>query len=387
MKRGLTGRYRNTITAGERVQAFIPNALPPIPEIVLDGKRQQLLERATLALGRLDSVGAVLPATEQLLYSYVRQEAVLSSQIEGTRSTLSDLLLFELEQAPGTPIDDVLEVSSYVAALHHGIARLNDGFPLTGRLICEMHAILMEKGRGRNKLPGMFRRSQNWIGGTRPGNAHFVPPPPDEIAECMSDLEKFINDSDGLPILLRAAAAHVQFETIHPFLDGNGRIGRLLITLLFVNHGVLKHPLLYLSLFLKQHRQTYYRLLDTVRIDGDWEEWIDFFLEGIEQTATTASITAQKLVQLFNDDADVIQKGGRSATSALRVHTIMCQRPIITIRYLCEHHGMTFPTASKAVDTLVALGILQELTGQRRNRVFVYQTYLDVLGPGNEVHA
>lgn len=384
MNRGLTGRYRTTITAGERVQAFIPNALPPTPAIVLDGKRQQLLERATLALGRLDSVGALLPATEQLLYSYVRQEAVLSSQIEGTRSTLSDLLLFELEQAPGTPIDDVLEVSSYVAALHHGIARLNDGFPLTGRLICEMHAILMKSGRGRDKLPGTFRRSQNWIGGTRPGNAHFVPPPPDEIATCVSDLEKFINDPDGMPILLRAATAHVQFETIHPFLDGNGRIGRLLITLLFASHGVLKRPLLYMSLFLKQNRQTYYHLLDTVRTDGAWEVWIDFFLEGIEQTATTASITAQKLLQLFDDDAKSIQQSGRGTTSTLRVHSIICQRPVITIKHLCEHHGMTFPTASKAVSTLVALGILEERSGQRRNRVFVYHTYLDILGPGYE---
>lgn len=379
MKRGVTGRYRTTITAGERVQAFIPNALPPDPPIVLDGKLLLLLERATLALGRLDSVGALLPATEQLLYSYVRQEAVLSSQIEGTKSTLSDLLLFELEQAPGTPIDDVLEVSSYVAALHHGITRLNDGFPLTGRLLCEMHAILMEKGRGSDKLPGAFRRSQNWVGGTRPGNAHFVPPPPDEIANCISDLEKFINEPDGFPILLRAAVAHVQFETIHPFLDGNGRIGRLLITLLLVHHGDLKQPLLYLSLFLKEHRQTYYRLLDTVRTEGDWEQWIDFFLEGIEQTATTAFITAQKLVQLFDEDTKAIKQSGRAAASMLRVHTILCQRPIITIRHLCEHHNMTFPTASKAVNTLVALGILEELTGLRRNRVFVYRGFLDVI--------
>lgn len=385
MKRGATGRYRTTVTAGERVQAYVPNALPPNPAIVLDGKRNLLLERATLALGRLDGVGALLPAIEQLLYSYVRQEAVLSSQIEGTKSTLSDLLLFELEQAPGTPIDDVLEVSSYVAALHHGIARLNDGFPLTGRLLCEMHAILMEKGRGSNKLPGTFRRSQNWVGGTRPGNAHFVPPPPDEIADCISDLEKFINDPVGMPILLRAAAAHVQFETIHPFLDGNGRIGRLLITLLLVHNGVLKQPLLYLSLFLKEHRQTYYRLLDTVRTDGDWEQWIDFFLEGIEQTATAASITAQALVQLFDEDTTAIKQSGRVATSTLRVHTILCQRPIITIRYLCEHHAMTFPTASKAVNALIELGILEELTGLRRNRVFVYRRHLDVMSHGAQV--
>lgn len=379
MKRGPTGRYRTTTTAGERVRAFIPNALPPDPPIVLDEKRQQLLERATLALGRLDSVGVLLPATEQFLYSYVRQEAVLSSKIEGTQSSLSDLLLFELQQSPGTPIKDVVEVSSYVAALYHGITRLNDGFPLTGRLLCEMHAILMERGRGSDKLPGTFRRSQNWIGGTRPGNAHFVPPPPDEIAACVSDFEKFINDPNGLPILLRAAAAHVQFETIHPFLDGNGRIGRLLITLLLVHNGVLSQPLLYLSLFFKQHRQTYYRLLDAVRMDGEWEEWIDFFLEGIEHTASTATITAQRIVQLCDEDAQTIQRSGRGATSTLRVHMVLRQRPIITIGYLCEFHGMTFPTASKAVTMLVDLGILRELTGHRRNRVFVYHTYMELL--------
>jgi Fic family protein len=242
-----------------------------------------------------------------------------------------------------------------------------------------MHAILMERGRGSDKLPGTFRRSQNWIGGTRPGNAHFVPPPPDEIAACISDFEKFINDPIGLPILLRAAAAHVQFETIHPFLDGNGRIGRLLITLLLVHNGVLSQPLLYLSLFFKQHRQTYYRLLDAVRMDGEWEEWIDFFLEGIEHTASTASITAQRIVQLCDEDAQTIQRSGRGAASTIRVHVVLRQRPIITIGYLCEFHGMTFPTASKAVTMLVDLGILRELTGHRRNRVFVYHTYMELL--------
>lgn len=266
----ITGTYRTTTTVGEKVRTFIPKALPPGPPIAIIGQRQQLFERATIAVGRLDSISTLLPDPHPFLYSYVRREAVLSSQIEGTQSSLSDLLLFELEEVPGMVLDDVVEVSNYVAALDHGMARLREGFPLSNRLICEMHDKLMDGGRGGERISGEFRRSQNWIGGTRPGNAHYVPPPPEEVVPCMAALETFLHEeTSGLPVLLRAGLAHVQFESIHPFLDGNGRLGRLLIALLLHNGALLSEPLLYLSLYLKQHRTTYYELLDRVRTKGD----------------------------------------------------------------------------------------------------------------------
>src|SRR5882672_4921274 len=272
MQRGSTGCYEITSVVGERVRAFIPQALPPDPPMALANARQRLLERATLALGRLDSITLLLPDPQLFLYAYIRREAVLSSQIEGTQSSLSDLLLFELEEAPGVPFDDVVEVSNYVAALEHGMARLRGGFPLSNRLIREMHEKLLARGRGSEKQPGEFRRSQNWIGGTRPGNAHFVPPPPALVEEAMAALERMFHEADApYPVLVMAALAHVQFETVHPFLDGNGRIGRLLIPLLLHDARLLQQPLLYLSLYFKQHRDEYYRLLDRVRTAGDWE--------------------------------------------------------------------------------------------------------------------
>ncbi|RLD99788.1 MAG: Fic family protein, partial [Aquificota bacterium] len=289
MRRGLTGEYRITVVGGETIRAFVPEPLPPDPPLRFTPQRQQLLERATLALGRLDSITLLLPDPDIFLYAYVRREALLSSQIEGTQSSLSDLLLFELEEAPGVPFEDVVEVSNYVAALEHGTRRLQEGFPLCNRLIREMHALLLSRGRGSEKLPGEFRRTQNWIGGTRPGNAYFVPPPPDEVPRCMADLERFLNGENApYPTLVNAALAHVQFETIHPFLDGNGRMGRLLIAFVLHHGGILKRPLLYLSLYFKRHRDEYYRLLDLVRLEGDWEAWLDFFLEGVEQTAQNA---------------------------------------------------------------------------------------------------
>lgn len=383
MNRSTTGNYHTTTTAGEQVRAFVPLPLPPVPPLEIVGARQQLLERATLAVGRLDSISTLLPDPHLFLYSYVRREAVLSSQIEGTQSSLSDLLLFELEEAPGTPIDDVVEVSNYISALEHGMVRLREGFPLSNRLLREMHASLMSRGRGSDKDPGEFRRSQNWIGGTRPGNARFVPPPPHEIEPCMAALERFFHEeTSGLPVLLRAALAHVQFETIHPFLDGNGRLGRLLIVLLLHHGGLLSEPLLYLSLFLKEHRSHYYDLLDRVRTTGDWEAWVDFFLEGVEHTAHSAVQTARRLVTLFDADTRRLQQTGRSAASALRVLTALRQRPVLTLQHLCKVHAMTFPTASKAMQALTTAGIARELTGQRRNRVFVYDAYLAILNEG-----
>ncbi len=385
MHRGMTGRYEIAQIGGERIQAFVPHPLPPQPPLDLNPPRQQLLERATLALGRLDSITLLLPDPDLFLYAYVRREAVLSSQIEGTQSTLQQLLLFELEQSPGAPLDEVVEVSNYVAALNHGLQRLKDGFPLSNRLLREMHGILLSRGRGSEKSPGEFRRTQNWIGGTRPGNAHFVPPPPNEVEPCMADLERFLHgEGNPYPALIKAALAHVQFETIHPFLDGNGRIGRLLIAFLLHHDRLLSQPLLYLSLYFKQHRAEYYRLLDQVRFEGDWEAWLDFFLEGVEQTAMNAVGTTKRLLSLFQQDEQKIHGSQRTASTTLQVFRAMCERPLMNLNQVCARTGLSFPSAARAMETLMNLGIVREVTGQRRNRVFAYQSYLDILIEGTE---
>lgn len=385
MHRDITGQYLSSVAGGETVRAFVPSPLPPVPALDIDEARQRLLERATLAVGRLDSVSTLLPDPQLFLYAYVRREAVLSSQIEGTQSSLSDLLLFELDEVPGVPFDDVVEVSNYVAALEHGMARLREPFPLCNRLLREMHTHLMARGRGSDKAPGEFRRSQNWIGGTRPGNARFVPPPPQQVEPCMAALEQFINlPGEAAPVLIKAALAHVQFETIHPFLDGNGRLGRLLIALMLHQGGLLAQPLLYLSLYFKQHRAVYYELLDKVRTDGDWEAWVDFFLEGVEQTAQGAVQTARRLASLFEQDNRRIQQSGRGAINAQRLLHALRSHPVSTLKLLSAEAGISFPTAGKAMQTLIEQGIARELTGQRRNRVFVYDAYLAILNEGGE---
>ena len=385
MNRGISGRYEISSVEGEVVRAFVPDPLPPQMPLDLTNARQRQLERATLALGRLDSITLLLPDPDLFLYAYVRREAVLSSQIEGTQSSLSDLLLFEIDQAPGVPFDDVVEVSNYVAALEHGVARLREDFPLSNRLIREMHEKLLSRGRGSERSPGEFRRSQNWIGGTRPGNAHFVPPPPALVEDCMARFERFMHDEKvPYPALVKAALAHVQFETIHPFLDGNGRIGRLLIAILLHHSGVLSQPLLYLSLYFKQNRADYYRLFDLARSDGDWEAWIDFFLEGVEQTATGAVQSAQRLVQLFEADTLRIQELGRITATVLRIFGALRSRPILTLKDACKHTGLSFPAASKGMAALINLSIAKELTGQQRNRVFAYDRYLTILNEGTE---
>ncbi|TVQ64427.1 MAG: Fic family protein [Spirulina sp. DLM2.Bin59] len=380
MRRDSSGYFVETVAGGEVVQAFIPNPLPPIPSLALDSGRQQWLEKATLALGRLDSVSMLLPNPQLFLYAYVRREAVLSSQIEGTQSSLHDLLLFELNEAPGVPFDDVQEVSNYLVALNHGIRRLEGGFPLCNRLLLEMHAKLMASGRGSGKLPGEFRKSQNWIGGTRPSHARFVPPPPQAVRDCMAALEQFFHE-DSLPMMLRAALAHVQFETIHPFLDGNGRLGRLLIVLLLQEGGLLSQPLLYLSLYFKQHRSVYYELLDRVRREGDWEAWVDFFLEGVYLTASEAVQLVQQLTVLFNQDRDrlIERVSGAGVRSALAVLAVLRERPLCSLKEIAKGSGLTVPTVSKAVERLITVGIVEELTGQRRNRIFVYAAYLNLL--------
>ncbi len=383
MKRGLTGSYETRIIAGETVRAFVPHPLPPAPPLEIHARRQQMLERATFALGRLDSVSLLLPDPDLFLYAYVRREAVLSSQIEGTQSTLDQLLLFELEAAPGVPLDDVVEVSNYVAALEHGLKRLQEGFPLSNRLMREMHAVLLQRGRGSDKTPGKFRRTLNWIGGTRPGTAHFVPPPPEQVEDCMAALERFLHAEDNpCPALIKAALAHVQFETIHPFLDGNGRIGRLLIAFILHHEQLLARPLLYLSLYFKQHRAEYYRLLDAVRTEGDWEAWLDFFLEGVEQTATNAVDTAKRLHSLFERDAQAVQRSGRSASTTLRVFQALRERPLAGLKHVCQRTDLSFPAAAKAMETLIQLGIAGEITGRKRERVFAYKQYLAILNEG-----
>ena len=388
MKRDSAGRYELTSTAGEEVRAFVPAPLPPEPPLLIEGALQALHDRALLACGRLDGVSALLPDRELFLYAYVRREALLSSQIEGTQSSLADLLLFELEEAPGVPFDDVVEVSSYVAGLEHGLARLREDFPLSSRLLREIHSRLLARGRGADRLPGEFRRSQNWIGGTRPGNASFVPPPPGMVDTCMGQLEHFIHGTpDGahsLPVLVRAALAHVQFETIHPFLDGNGRLGRLLIVLMLIDAGVLQQPLLYLSLFFKQHRSRYYELLSGIREDGDWEAWIDFFLEGVESTATAAVTTAHRLLALFRADEARLSGLGRSGPSVRQVFAALCRRPLNSIKQLSSVCSLSFSTTAKALETLVDLGIAREITGGQRNRLFAYDAYLAILSEGAE---
>lgn len=383
MRRGVTGKYHESTTAGERVRAFIPHPLPPTPPIGLDGPLQIALEQAHLALGRLDSITTLLPDPDLFLYSYVRKEAVLSSQIEGTQSSLSDLLLFELKATPGAPMDDVREVSNYVSATGHGLKRLREGFPLSNRLLREIHGILLSHGRGSDKDPGEFRRSQNWVGGSRPGNALFVPPPPTEVAECMAALERFLHeDKSGLPTLVKAGMAHVQFETIHPFLDGNGRVGRLLITFALCHAGVLREPTLYLSLYFKERREEYYRLLDEVRRTGDWEKWLVFFLAGVRQIADGAVTTAQRLVDLFRKDRDRIQKGGRAAGSALRVYDVLKERPLVSLQEASRRARLSFPATGSGMKVLRRLGVARELTGKLRNRIFGYDRYLKILGEG-----
>jgi Fic family protein len=385
MERGPTGRYEVTGSGGEQIRAFIPVALPPVPQLVWDGPLQKKLESAVLALGRLDGVSTLLPDKALFLYAYVRKEAVLSSQIEGTQSSLSDLLLFELEEVPGVPIDDVAEVSNYVSALEHGITRLREGFPMSNRLIREIHAVLLSSGRGSGKEPGEFRRSQNWIGGTRPSNASYVPPPHTVVADCMTELERFLHSEDsGLPELVNAALAHVQFETIHPFLDGNGRVGRLLITFQLCHAGMLREPLLYLSLYLKQNRTAYYDLLDQVRQTGDWEAWLAFFLDGVRLTAEGAVSAAQRLAELFAKDRAMIEPSGRRAGSALRVHEALKARPLISMPQVCRSTGLSFPAAASGMELLAKIGIARELTGRPRNRLFVYDRYLSILNEGTE---
>ena len=378
------GRFEALTIGGERVRAFMPKPLPPEPPIDLTSL-QLVLDRANQAVGRLDGITALLPAKPLFLYMYVRKEAVLSSQIEGTQSSLSDLLMYEADELPQVQFGDVREVSNYVAAMDHGLLRLSEGFPLSLRLLREIHGMLLRDGQGRDKDPGEFRRTQNWIGGSRPGTATYVPPQPQRLMECLGAFELFIHQSEPfIPTLVKAGLLHVQFESIHPFLDGNGRLGRLLITLFLVDQGLLRDPLLYLSLFLKENRTEYYRLLQAVREDGGWEAWIAFFLQGVAQTADQAVQIARDLLRLFDVDRALIGGIGRAAASGLRVHQHMQSHALVTIASVSKALRMSLPTVGKSLEHLRALGIVHEATGRQRGRLFGYTAYLDLLSAGTE---
>jgi Fic family protein len=374
---------KSSAVGGESYSAYVPTALPPSPPLQMDAL-YPLLDQANTALGRLDGIQMVLPDPSLFLYMYVRKEAVLSSQIEGTQSTLSDLLLSEHAKAPGIPVDDVVEVSCYVAAMDYGLERLST-LPLSLRLIREIHEKLMNNARGGNKYPGEFRTSQNWLGGTRPGNARFVPPPPEKLMPCLDQFEKFLHDEKAqLPVLIKAALAHHQFETIHPFLDGNGRLGRLLITFILCIEGVLKKPLLYLSLYFKANRDTYYHHLQAVRDTGDWESWIEFFLTGVVETANQATETAQSILALFQEDRNKIENSPKQTAAVQSVHAYLQQKPITLTSQIKKSCQLSLPTVLRALSTLEELDIVREITGKERHKIFVYRRYLDILNQGTE---
>jgi len=370
--------------AGETYQAFLPPSLPPQPPINLI-PLQGLLTKANQALGKLDAVADVLPDSNLLLYYYVRKEAVLSSQIEGTQSSLSDLLLHESGEAPSVPIDDVIEVSSYVAALEHGLKRVKEGFPVSLHLIREMHAILLSKGRGSNMQPGEFRTSQNWIGGSRPGNAAFVPPPPDRLMDCLDAFEKYLHlEERSYASLIDAGLIHVQFETIHPFLDGNGRIGRLLITFFLMMMGDLRQPNLYLSLFFKNNCQEYYSRLSAVRTAGDWEGWLDFFLHGVAETSNQVVQTSQAISALFKADQEKITTLKRAAITARQVHSQLQKTAISNAINMASALEVSVPTARAALNNLKELGIVKDISGSGKERLYIYTALIDILDQGAE---
>jgi Fic family protein len=367
----------------EPYSCFIPSPLPPKPPLELSERLQVALDRATKALARLDGMAAVLPNPGLMLYTYVRKEAVLSSQIEGTQSSLSDLLLYESKQAPGVPLSDVKEVSNYVRAMEHGLKRLKEGFPFCLRLIKEIHGVLLKGTRGGQMQAGEFRRSQNWVGGTRPGNAGFVPPPPHEVLSAMGALEKFVHgDPVQTPTLIKTGLVHAQFESIHPFLDGNGRVGRLLIPLILHLEGALSYPLLYLSLYFKQRRLEYYDALQRVRVEGGWEDWMAFYLAGVEEVAREASRTSEQIVKIFARDRQRAAALGRASASALKVHGLLEKHCLVSLSFAQKELGLSLPTLIQAMAHLQELGMVEEITGRRRKQVFAYRAYWKLISQG-----
>ena len=374
-----SGEYKKNLSGVTTYKSFTPTPLPPNPPIEMDVEILDLLVKANKQIALLDGLSTRVPNINLLISMYVRKEALLSSQIEGTQSTLNDLLRFEANEKPGVPVDDVAEVSSYVAAMQHGIKRVQDGFPLSLRLIREIHKILLNNSRGEHKTPGEFRRSQNWLGGTRPGNARFVPPPPDKVQDCLGELEKFMHKKDKIPILVKAALIHQQFETIHPFLDGNGRTGRLLVTLYLCVADILRSPLLYLSLFFKKHRELYYEKLSDPRNTGDWETWLNFFLEGVAETASDAKKTLISVKKLFGEDDVKISGLGRANVSAAAVFGVFKQKPLLSIAEITRLINVSKPTAISSVNRLVNLGIIKTASDKKWGQIYAYSEYIRLL--------
>jgi cell filamentation protein, protein adenylyltransferase len=382
----ITGRYERTATGGEEILAFVPSPLPPAdPELVLDADLSHRVRVAEESLRRLELAADMVPSVGWFIYAFVRKEAVLSSQIEGTQATLIDLLSFEA-QVGGAPDMEVEEVCNYLQALFYARDQLRDrrGLPLSMRLLNETHRRLMQGVRGGDKMPGEVRRSQNWIGGTRPGNAAYVPPPPHLLAQALSDFERYLHAESALPPLVRAGLLHVQFETIHPYLDGNGRIGRLLMTLLLEHWKLLERPLLYLSLFFKDHRDEYYRRLAAVRTEGDWEGWIAFFLRGVAEVAEEAVESARDLFSLVTEDRVRVLEL-HTSIAAIRLFELLPQHPVVTVASVVKLLDTTKPTAGRAIDALVGASILVEVTGRKRDRSFWYQDYLGRLRTGTDL--
>ena len=386
MKR-ISGSYRTTVVGGEKIRAFIPRPLPPNrPPLALEGKLAETHSQALSALGRLAVAGEMVPSPDWFLYGFVRKEAVVSSQIEGTEATLVDVVAYEATRQSDRPAD-AQEVCNYIEALSLARTELArpKGLPLCTRLLCAIHKRLMQGVRGDEKQPGAIRTSQNWIGGTRPGNARFVPPPPEIVPENLAALERWIHKDDHLPPLVRAGLAHVQFETIHPFLDGNGRVGRLLVSLLVERWGLLSSPLLYLSLAFKRHRQEYYRRLTKVRTDGDWEGWTSFFLKCVRESAEDGTNAAHRLFGLLGKDRRIVVNHKAATIPSVRLFDLLPEHPMVTLPMAMKLLDISKPTAGKAIDALCQAGILQEITGRKRDRVYAYQAYLSVLAEDTSV--
>ena len=377
-----TGRYVTTTVAGESVEAFVPDPLPPRLTAQQLATLTGPLRDAEAALARLDLAGEMIPSLDWFIYAFVRKESLLSSEIEGTQATLVDVLAWEQTDQPGaSSIEDIEEVANYVAAVNHALKEIHSpqGMPICVRLFNECHRILMHGVRGASKQPGELRRSQNWVGGSRPGNAVFVPPPPDRVADLISDLERYIHAEDDLAPLLRIALAHVQFETIHPYLDGNGRLGRMLIALLLEHWQLLKSPLLYLSLYLKQNQAAYYRWLEAVRTEGDWIGWLRFFLVGVAEIADDATRTARALYACVSEDRQVLLKTQGATVTAIQLFEQLPEHPIVTMPLVTRLLSISKPTAGKAIEVLIKAGILAEVGERKRDRLYRYKGYLGLL--------
>ena len=377
----ITGSFTVTTTLGESVRAFVPRPLPPADPPLPSSDFFDLNRQAELALARLAGVSGLVPSVEWLLYSAIRKEALLTSQIEGTQATLSDLF----DEEAGLKVsnaDDVEEITNYLRAFRWVQVQLRDpqGLPISVRMLCEAHRLLLDGVRGAGKQPGELRRSQNWIGGTRPGNAAFVPPPPQEVADLLANLDRFVHTYDAdLPPMVRVALIHAQFETIHPFLDGNGRIGRLLIAALFEHWGLLAEPLVYLSGYLKQHQAEYYRRLSAIRTDGDWEGWVAFFLEGVAVASADAERSIIDVASLITADRKRLLNSVKAGPISYRLFELLPMMPRFSVEHVRRRLETTFPTASAAVSLLEDLGIVVELTGQKKNRIYSYQAYVELL--------